>query len=288
MTSGARNTDAVGHLRVRGNIRGAVKMVRVREPERLRWRSAVSSLTEAAGTLYGTDRMRVEEPIREVVLDLTDPILRREVELDPRLHKVDLDRSEILPRWTFDDLRRLTYIAQTDLAHIERYVPLPRQLEAPVDTAAIILVGRAYARLHRRRAQDLWLRIPDADGPGEQKRHHRYMAQRAARHRCILGILRVLHHGDAVRLLDRQQARRTVVEVARQDDADSAGTVGLRCRPKQGVDRGPRPVLPRAARQEGVSVLNDEMQIGRREVDVPLLQPLAGLHMSGRHSSCAG
>lgn len=182
MTSaGARITDAVGHLRGRGNIKGAVKLVRVRTPERLRWRSAVGSLTAEAGQLQGVNRMRVEEPIRELVLDLSDPFLRREVVLDARLHRVDLDRGEILPRWTVGDLRRLSYLARTDLTHIKRYVPVSDQFDAPIDTSAVVLVGRAYARQHRKRAQDLWLQIPDADGPEPQRLHHRYMAERAER-----------------------------------------------------------------------------------------------------------
>src|SRR5690606_37110265 len=92
MTAGARITDAVAHFARRGNFRSAVKLVRTRAPERLRWRSAVSTLTLDAGRLVGTERMRLEEPIRELVLDLSDAYLQREIVLDARLHRVDLDR----------------------------------------------------------------------------------------------------------------------------------------------------------------------------------------------------
>ena len=85
--------------------------------------------------------MRVEEPIRELVLDLGDGFLQREVVLDARLHRVDLDRGEILPRWSMGDLRRLSFLARTDLELLARYVRLPSEYEAPIDTAAVVLAG---------------------------------------------------------------------------------------------------------------------------------------------------
>jgi hypothetical protein len=179
MAAGARITDAVAHFRNRGNLRSAIKLIRTREPERLRWRAAVSSLTLEAGNLRGCDRMRVEEPIRELVLDLGDFILQREVVLDARLHRVDLDRGEILPRWTFGDLRRLSFLAQTDLTLMQRYVALPSSYDAPIDTAAVVLAGRSFANVFKQRAQRLWLSVPDEDAPGAPAAQHRFVLARA-------------------------------------------------------------------------------------------------------------
>jgi len=179
MTAGARITDAVSHFRSRGNLKSAVKLVRTKEPERLRWRAAVGALTLDAGKLLGGDRMRIEEPIRELVLDLGDNILQREVVLDARLHRVDLDRGEILPRWSFGDLRRLSFLARTDLDLLARYVRLPSEFEAPIDTAAVVLAGRAFSHMFRQRAQRLWLSVPDQDGPDLKMKHHGYLLERA-------------------------------------------------------------------------------------------------------------
>ncbi|MDB4977673.1 MAG: hypothetical protein JWN48_6014 [Myxococcaceae bacterium] len=179
MAAGARITDAVAHFRNRGNFRSAVKLVRAKEPERLRWRAAVSGLTLDAGRMRGGDRMRIEEPVRELVLNLSDLILQREVVLDARLHRVDLDRGEILPRWTFGDLRRLSFLAQTDLTLLQRYVTLPNAYDAPIDTAAVVLAGRSFANVFRTRAQRLWLNVPDTDGPTPVLDHHRLMLVRA-------------------------------------------------------------------------------------------------------------
>jgi hypothetical protein len=180
-TAGARITDAVGHFRGRGNFKSAIKLVRSRTPERLRWRAAIGALTCDAGRMLGGDRWRVEEPIRELVLDLDDPFLQREVVLDARLHRVDLDRGEVLPRWTMGDLHRLSYLARTELDLLRRYVALPGAFDAPIDTAAVVLAGRAFANMLRERAERLWLSVPDQDGPGPQMLHHRYILERADR-----------------------------------------------------------------------------------------------------------
>lgn len=179
MVAGARITDAVSHFRKRGNFRSAIKLVRTREPERLRWRAAVGALTFDAGGLRGSERMRLEEPIRELVLDLEDAFLQREVVLDARLHRVDLDRGEVLPRWTLGDLHRLSFLAQIDLGLLQRYVALPVAFEAPIDTAAVVLAGRAFANVFRQRAQRLWLSVPDQDGPDRKMKHHRIILERA-------------------------------------------------------------------------------------------------------------
>jgi hypothetical protein len=179
MGAGARITDAVAHFRTRGNFRNAIKLVRTRNPERLRWRAAVSGLTQDAGHMRGRDRMRVEEPIRELVLSLSDVFLQREVVLDARLHRVDLDRGEILPRWTFGDLRRMSFLAQTDLALLQRYVALPSNYDAMIDTAAVVLAGRSFSNVFRQRAQRLWLSVPDQDIPGPKHEHHRFVLARA-------------------------------------------------------------------------------------------------------------
>jgi hypothetical protein len=179
MLSLARVTDAVDWFRRRGDPRKSVKIVRSRPPERLRWRAAVAGCSVEAALRLGRDRMLIEEPIRELMLDLHDPFLRREVVLDARKVGVDLDRGEVLPFRSVGDLRRMSFLVGTDVGQIERYIPLPSDFAAPIDVAGAVLVGRAYAEAHRKRAQTLWLQIPDEDGPEPLRLHHRYMADRA-------------------------------------------------------------------------------------------------------------
>jgi hypothetical protein len=178
MSQGGRITDEVEFYKQRGELQGSVRVLRLRRPERLRWRNAVASVTEVAGTLRGRDRMRVEEPVREIVLDLDDRILRRESVLDARRHGVDLDRGEVLPRHTRWDLKRTAFLTGVDHEELARYVRLPDDYGRVIDTAAVALVSRAIATAYKTRADKLVVRVQATKGDG-LLRHEQYMLDRA-------------------------------------------------------------------------------------------------------------
>ncbi|MBX3272300.1 MAG: hypothetical protein KF729_18720 [Sandaracinaceae bacterium] len=184
MNSGSRVTDAA-HYHVRRNeMQGAVRVVRQRVPERFRWRAAVAGVTKVAGKLRGLERVRVEEPVREMVLDLADADLRREVILDARKVGMDLDRGEVLPHATLADLRRLSFLAGVDVTRIGRYTKLPEGFGDPIDSAASIVVARTLSEYHRRRAHKLWLHAPDPDGPTPLRKHELILLERADQERA--------------------------------------------------------------------------------------------------------
>ena len=183
MYQGSRVTDeAAFHVR-RGEVKGAVRIVRKRVPESFRWRKAVAGVNTIAGGLRGLDRMRVEEPIREMVLDLGDESLQCEVILDARKAGIDLDRGEVLPFTTLADLRRLSFLAGVDVQRVGRYVKLPSEFHDRIDTPACVVIGRTLAEFHRRRAHKLWLRVPDPEGPVPLMKHHHLMLKNAERDR---------------------------------------------------------------------------------------------------------
>ncbi|MFK7988045.1 MAG: hypothetical protein AB8I08_18640 [Sandaracinaceae bacterium] len=140
-------------------------------------------MNKVAGSLRGRDRMKVEEPVREIVLDLPDTELQTEVVLDARRVGVDLDRGELLPSMTLADLRRLSFLAGCDVRRVGKYTKLPKDFGEPIDTAACVVVGRALSEHHRSRAHKLWLSVPDPDGPEPLRKHHRFMLHRADRDR---------------------------------------------------------------------------------------------------------
>lgn len=176
--AGVRVTDEVSFWQRRGDLRRAVRVVRERTPERLRWRAAVSTVTEVAGALTGSERNRVEEPVREVVLDLQDRILRREVVIDARRFGVDFDRFEILPVRTRWDLTRTAYLTGVEPELIERYLPLPADFGQPVDMAGIAVISRALAATHKQRADKLVERVGGTGGRALAK-HEQIMLERA-------------------------------------------------------------------------------------------------------------
>lgn len=183
MYDGSRVTDAVEYWRRKGELKSAVTIVRNRSPERFRWRRAIGAVSQSTGILGGRDRMKIEEPVRELVLDLSDDVLQREVVIDARRAGVDLDRGEVLSRRTMGDLQRMAFLAGTDLGRVRRYLKLPDDREAPVDAAGVIVVGRALGEHFKLRAQRLLLQVPDSDGPEALRLHHRIMTERAAQDR---------------------------------------------------------------------------------------------------------
>jgi hypothetical protein len=178
MSQGARVTDEVEFYKRRGELQNSVRVLRIRRPERLRWRAAVASVTEVAGALRGRSRMRIEEPVREIVLDLDDRILRRESVLDARKAGVDLDRGEVLPRHSRWDLSRTAFLTGVDQDTLGRYMRLPDDYFKQVDTAAVVLVSRALANAHKQRADNLLARVQVDKGDG-LLRHEQYMLDRA-------------------------------------------------------------------------------------------------------------
>lgn len=180
MALGARVTDEIEFYRRKGQLQQTVRVIRTRVPERLRWRAGVAAVTQIAGGLRGRERMRIEEPIREIVLDLEDRMLRRESVLDARRSGVDLDRGEILPQLTRWDLRRNAFLTGVDHLALAPYMHLPEEYSAPIDTAAAILISRALADAHKTRAERLMSRLP-----GQRDvvlaRHEQYMLERSER-----------------------------------------------------------------------------------------------------------
>jgi len=180
MALGARVTDEIEFYRRKGQLQQTVRVIRTRVPERLRWRAGVAAVTQIAGSLRGRERMRIEEPIREIVLDLEDRMLRRESVLDARRCGVDLDRGEVLPQLTRWDLRRNAFLTGVDHLALAPYMHLPEEYSAPIDTAAAVLISRALADAHKTRAERLLARLPS---PRDVMlaRHEQYMLERSER-----------------------------------------------------------------------------------------------------------
>jgi len=197
MSLGARITDQVEYYRRSGQYKDAVRVILKRKPERLRWRVGLAALTQMAGTLRGLERMRIEEPVRELVLELPDRLLQRETVLDARRNGVDLDRGEVLPRLTRWDLRRSAFLIGVDQRALTPYMPLPDDYARPIDTAAAVLISRAFAAAHKARADRLLATIPEpAQQSWEQRlmlpRYQQYQIDRAERDRDLAGRWKVL------------------------------------------------------------------------------------------------
>lgn len=178
---GARVTDAVEFFRQREEYRHALSLVRRRAPDPLRWRNAVGRMSYATASLTGRSRVLVEEPLREVVLDLDDRALCREVVLDARRLHVDLDRGEVLPSRTFGELRRASFLIGIDIDQIRPHVQLSDDFQAPIDVAGVVVVGRTMAEAYQRRSHRLAQSIPDFQSLAQLTPRQRGTAEQANR-----------------------------------------------------------------------------------------------------------
>ena len=53
------------------------------------------------------------------------------------------------------------FLTGTDMDLIRRFVEVPEDFHAPLDTAGVVIVGRAIAERHRRRAHRVSLELPE-------------------------------------------------------------------------------------------------------------------------------
>ena len=178
---GSRVTDAVEFFRQREEYRHALNLVRTRTPDPRRWRHAVGRMSYAVASLAGRSRHHVEEPLREVVLDLGDGALRREVVLDARRLHVDLDRGEVLAQKTYGDLRRVAFLTGVEVDLIRPHVPLVDDFFAPIDVAGVVVVGRSMAEAYQRRSHRLMLTLPSDTGLSGLTTRERGTAEQANR-----------------------------------------------------------------------------------------------------------
>lgn len=179
--SGTRVTDAVEFFRQREEHRQAVRLVRARTPETRRWKHAVARMSATVGSLRGREKSFVDEPLREMVIDLDDRALRAEVVLDARRANVDWDRGEILAPKTMGDLRRASFLAGIELSMLRPHVAIPEDFFALIDVAGVIVAGRAFALAYHRRAQRLVLELPLVDDPSRLSIRQQGIAAQVAR-----------------------------------------------------------------------------------------------------------
>ena len=109
-----------------------------------------------------------------------------------------------------------------------------------------------------------------------------HMRERVARHPWVERIGGVLDDSGATARLDRQESGGPVVQGAREDQPDHPGRVLAGGAAEQRVDGRPVTVLARPAGEVHVPAPQQDMVIGRGDVDAPGLDRLAVLDMGGR------
>jgi hypothetical protein len=79
--------------------------------------------------------------------------------------------------------------------------------------------------------------------------------------------LRILHDRDPAALLDAEQTRRAIAQVAGEQGADDSVPIVVRGAAEERVDRRPMPVFLGAAAETSVPVLDEQVAVRLRDVD---------------------
>jgi hypothetical protein len=106
-------------------------------------------------------------------------------------------------------------------------------------------------------------------------------AQSGLGHSGRPGFDRVLHNGEAAAALDGNETRRAIAAVAREQNAENSRPKALGGRSEQNIHRGTMHVFFRPAYQPDAPVLNQHVEVGRGDVNAPVLRYLIIAGMFG-------
>ncbi len=151
-----RVSDDASILCRRRDFPRAVNVLQRRDPDRRRWRLAFHTVMTTGGQMLdGGRRAWFEGALREVVGYVPDARLRGELVLDARASESSLDLGGILPTWTARQLWRMADDTDLPMEYIVSVTTLPPSINAPIDTARVILDCRRTAVAHRALAGEL-------------------------------------------------------------------------------------------------------------------------------------
>ena len=106
---------------------------------------------------------------------------------------------------------------------------------------------------------------------------------RAARHRSVFGLVRVLHEDDAACFLDRLEADRAIRAGAREDDGEAIAVL-LGERPEEKVDRRSSPSRTVEFVGRNLVIGNSQVPIRRNDIDVIGLQGSRFINLRNGHA----
>lgn len=182
------------------------------------------------------------------------------------------------------------HVAVLDLP--QRAVAFRTYKHRKVAETIFIRHGRVFLSCDRRLQPDSrWnrKRLPGGLGgqPGQQVAHsgdrHAMvdfdMALGAPNHVWYGRVLRVLDHCYSADGLDRPETRGAVGQAAREEDANDPSSIATCGRPKERINRGPGEILARAAPEQHMIVVQQQMETGGSHIDPPPLELLPTLRL---------
>ena len=163
-----RVSDDTAILCRRRDFPRAVNILERRSPDHRRWRQAFQRVVVTADRLLEGPRRRwMEGALQEVVTFVPDRSLRTEIVLDAREHDTRIDLGEVLPRWSARDLWKIADSVELPMEYLATVTSLPRAIDAPIDTARVVLDCRQTSSAHRNLARQIATTLPTLPLPHE-------------------------------------------------------------------------------------------------------------------------
>ncbi len=146
-----RVSDDAAILCRRKDFPRAVNVLQRRDPDRRRWRLAFRTVAWSGDQgVEGARRNWLEAALKEVVGGVQDRRLRGELAIDAAELGTAWDVGQVLPAYTARDLWRLAEKVDLPMQYLSMVTPLPKSIQAPIQTARVIADCRRTSEAHRR------------------------------------------------------------------------------------------------------------------------------------------
>jgi hypothetical protein len=134
----------------------AMNVLQRRPPDHRRWRVGLRNVATSAGrVLQGSRRWWLGGAIRELVSEVPNPWLQRELAVDLFATGTGFEPPDLLPHWTARDVWGLADGVGLPMEYVAQVTALPGYIDARVETARLVLDFRRTALAHHEHARRL-------------------------------------------------------------------------------------------------------------------------------------
>jgi hypothetical protein len=151
-----RISDDAAILLKRQDFPRALNVLQRRAPDPRRWRWAFRRVSQhSESQLEGARQRWIRGGLDELVSGVDDGALQRELAVDFRIATGVDATGDLLPKYTARELWRMADGFGLPMEYIAHVTALPQHIDAPIDTARVVVDCRTTANAHRDEARRL-------------------------------------------------------------------------------------------------------------------------------------
>ncbi|MDP3273801.1 MAG: hypothetical protein Q8Q09_01305 [Deltaproteobacteria bacterium] len=163
LTEYTRVSDDAAILVKRQDYPRALNVLQRRSPDERRWRWAFRRVSHSTKALAGQRQDWMSAGLSELVSGMNDRGLKQELALDFR-SLTDRSLSGVaLPDFTARELWRIADHFGLPMEYLTHITALPSTIDAPIDTARVVIDCRSTAEAHREEARRLVAELPPTE-----------------------------------------------------------------------------------------------------------------------------